>query len=63
MIQKTDNGLYVISSRQVWKPGVYATEGAARYAFRFDDEILQSIQDKIGNQPITIERAKEDKWQ
>lgn len=45
MIYKTDGG-YVISSRQVWVPGVYESYSAAHYAFQFSDEVLQRIQDE-----------------
>ena len=40
MIHKVEDH-YVISSRQVWLPGAYDTERAAKYAFRFPDEILR----------------------
>ena len=39
---------YQISSHQVWRPGVYDSERAARYAFRFTDEALDALQDRIG---------------
>lgn len=42
---------YQISSYQVWRPGVYDSERAARYAFRFYDEDLQALQDSI-NTPL-----------
>jgi len=38
---------YVISSRSVWLPGVYASERAARYAFRFSNATLQALQDSV----------------
>lgn len=38
---------YSISSHQVWRPGVYDSERAARYAFRFDDGVLQALQDSV----------------
>lgn len=38
---------YLISSRQVWLPGVYDSHRAARYAFRFPDEVLQALQDEV----------------
>jgi hypothetical protein len=38
---------YVISSRQVWLPGIYDSERAARYAFRFDDPTLAALNDRI----------------
>lgn len=43
-IHKTEGG-YVISSHRVWMPGCYEDERTARYAFRFDDEVLQRLQD------------------
>jgi len=46
MIQQV-NGGYVISSRHQWLPGQYADERAARYAFKFDYAVLQSLQDKV----------------
>ena len=45
-IHKVDNH-YVISSRQVWMPGAYESERAARYAFRFTDAELQALQDSV----------------
>lgn len=44
MIHKVSDG-YVISEREVWRPGVYDTKDAATYASRFADEELQSLQD------------------
>ena len=44
MIRQLDNGEYVISSRGVWLPGVYADEKAARYAFQFSDWELDRLQ-------------------
>jgi len=38
---------YVISSHQVWLPGSYASERAARYAFRFRHADLQALQDSV----------------
>lgn len=38
---------YQISSHDVWRPGVYDSERAARYAFRFDDGDLQALQDSV----------------
>lgn len=38
---------YVISSRQVWRPGCYDSARAARYAFRFRDADLQALQDSV----------------
>jgi hypothetical protein len=48
MIHPTRSGDgYVISSRGMWLPGVYETERAARYAFRFPDEVLQDLSERI----------------
>ena len=41
------NGYFCISSHQVWRPGTYATEKAARWAFQFNDEVLQTLCDKV----------------
>lgn len=40
------NGLFVISSRGVWLPGVYATKEAAQFAFQFDYETLKQLREK-----------------
>lgn len=45
MIHQT-GGVYVISSRGVWRPGCYEDARTARYAFRFPDEVLQRLQDE-----------------
>lgn len=42
-----DDGTYAISSRHVWRPGIYESERAARYAYRFSDEELQALQDSV----------------
>lgn len=44
MIYKNDLGAFVISSQQVWLPGVYESERAAKYAFHFPDEDLSTLQ-------------------
>ncbi len=46
MIHKVEDG-YCISSYQIWRPGCYESERAARYAFRFDDSELQALQDNL----------------
>lgn len=59
MIRKTPDGLYVISSHMVWRPGVYDSERAARYAFRFNDSDLQSLQQSVNpGGVITFEMLK-----
>lgn len=45
MLHKVNNG-YVISSRNVWVPGLYADEATALYAFQFKDKELQQLQDE-----------------
>lgn len=58
MIHKAKD-VYVISSYDVWRPGAYDSERAARYAFRFDDEELEALMKK--KQVITYEDLKEIK--
>ncbi len=53
-IYKVDDG-YVISSYQVWRPGCYESERAAKYAFRFDDDSLRKLQNKKNPRCITFE--------
>lgn len=47
MIRKLDNGVRVISSRGMWLPGSYDSDQSARYAFRFSDQVLQELQERI----------------
>ena len=47
-------GAFVISSYQTWRPGAYASERAARYAFKFDDEVLQRLQDAAIDDPDNV---------
>lgn len=57
-IRKTDDGSYVVSSNQCWRPGVFADERAARYSFRFSDEEVEAIQhhkNATDDSPITFE--------
>ena len=42
MIQPVEGG-FVISSHDMWLPGVYADERAARYAFQFSNEHLSRL--------------------
>ena len=44
-IYQTRDGAFVISSHQVWIPGIYEDERTARFAFRFSDDTLQTLQD------------------
>lgn len=43
-IRSLEDGAKVISSHGVWVPGVYADDRAARYAFRFSDDVLDELQ-------------------
>jgi hypothetical protein len=55
MIYKLDSMPgYVISSGGSWLPGVYDCERTARYAFRFPDEVLIQVRDKV-RRPITMD--------
>lgn len=45
-IYKTEDR-YVISSNQVWLPGSYESERAAKYAFRFPNRILYELQESV----------------
>lgn len=58
MIHKIQDGTsicFVISSRQVWLPGSYESERAAKYAFRFKDEELSQLEENaIKNNNGTI---------
>lgn len=47
---------FQISSHDVWRPGVFDSERAARYAFRFDDGELQALQDKVNAEHSDPER-------
>ena len=40
---------YVIAENQMWLPGSYASEEAARYAFDLPDERLYELQERINN--------------
>lgn len=46
MIRAVGDG-FVISSGRAWLPGVYDSERAAKYAFRFPGEVLQRLQDSV----------------
>ena len=41
------NGHYAISSGHMWLPGCYESKEAAHYAFQFDDQTLQDLQDSV----------------
>lgn len=60
MIHKVE-GVFVISSHEVWLPGHYADERAAKYAFRLPTKALQELQDgkNAGDRtPITFDELK-----
>jgi hypothetical protein len=46
-IHRIREGQYGISSHHCWRPGCFESERAAKYAFRFPDEILQRLQDSV----------------
>lgn len=63
MIQEV-NGGYVISSRQIWRPGSYESAKAARAAQRLDDGTLQKLQDEANAAPerrITLAAVQREK--
>ncbi len=43
-------GSFVISSHHCWREGVYDSARTARYAFRFSDEQLKKLQDKVNSE-------------
>ena len=45
-VEDPDKTVYVISSRQLYLPGVYASRRAANYAFRFSNSELQKLADE-----------------
>ena len=47
MIHQGTDGTFLISSRGCWLPGIYDSERAARYAFRFGDAALQGLSERI----------------
>lgn len=59
MIHKLDNGQYVIASGGAWVPGSYESERAAKYAFRFPNEVLQRLQDSVSPGAITFKMLQE----
>lgn len=44
MIERTREGVFVISANQVWRPGVFETERAARMGQRRLDEEIRELQ-------------------
>jgi hypothetical protein len=55
IVEDNGNKVYCISSFRCWRPGVYKTRKAAKYAFRFPDEKLTCLQDSISPSEITFE--------
>lgn len=59
-IHELDSGLvcggggFVISEADCWRPGSYSTKAAAEYAFKFEDDDLQRLQDKKSPGFITL---------
>jgi hypothetical protein len=47
MIQKLDDGAFVISAYQCWRPGVFESEKAARMGQRLLDEEICALQDAV----------------
>ena len=45
-IHLLDDGNYVISEDNCWRPGSYVTRTAAAVAFSLSDETLQAVQDE-----------------
>ena len=56
VIYETDDGEYVISSRGVWLPGVYADLKAARWAYQFPNITLEQLSKTWT--PITTEHLR-----
>ncbi len=46
---KTGEIQYIISSNQTSIPGIYDSERAAKYAFRFQNVELKKLQDKVNS--------------
>lgn len=55
MIRKTGNA-FLASSSQMAIPGCYESERAAKYAFRFPNEVLQSLQNEINEKEPDYEK-------
>ena len=61
MIHKVGDN-YVISSHGTWLPGSYADERAAKFAFKFPDEVLLKLQASVNpGGVITFEMLKDAK--
>lgn len=55
MIHKINNG-FAISSGNVWLPGCYESERAAKYAFRFPDDDLRQLQNKVNARETDVSK-------
>lgn len=55
MMRKTGNA-YAISKDQVAIPGCYDSERAAKYAFRFSNKELQTLQDEVNDREPDYEK-------
>jgi hypothetical protein len=59
-VYRNDDGNFVISAYQCWRPGCYESERAAKYAFRFSDKELKELQESVNpNGVITFEMLQE----
>lgn len=47
MIHPGKDGTFQISSHDMWLPGIYASEQAARYAFRFGSSDLSQLSERV----------------
>jgi len=58
VIHPLGSGGFVISSRRVWRPGVYENARVARWAFQFADEELATLWDGSHGLPIRHDDLK-----
>lgn len=47
MTYKTDDGAWVVSAYQVWIPGAFETERAAKFVLKLSPEQQQELRDEI----------------
>jgi len=47
------------SAHECWRPGNYADERAAKYSFRFPDEVLIELRDRNPDGLITFEMLQQ----
>lgn len=58
MVHNID-GIYLISASQVWRPGAFESEQAARLGQRLDDAVIQGLQDSVNpGGVITLEMVQ-----